>query len=85
MSPRTFSSEQHILESGLQMVIRREEWSQVQTWDSVPDEGDRHLEVFVLLSPSLYDRLESSLHDRPAYRDELLGQGTVTLFRKPAD
>lgn len=33
----------------------------------------------VLLSPSLY----YSLHDRPT-RDELLGQGIVILFGKPA-
>lgn len=68
------------------MVRKRGEWSQVQTWDSVPDEGDRHLEVFMLLESKLVRTwFESSLHDRPAYRDELLGQGTVTLFRKPAD
>lgn len=47
------------------MVIRREEWSQIQTWDSVPDEGDRCLEVFMLSSPSLC----YFLHDRPAYQE----------------
>ena len=72
----------------LALPLMLKQWGGFSSWEHFSTESDCQKaqwcsEICMLLSPSLYCLLAAQQANKS--RDELLGQGTVSLFGEPAD